>query len=112
MNIEHADGVTIISTDERLDSLDGPKLRETVTELAQESGLMLLLDMEKTGFIDSMGVQTLLSLRKIMTINQGDIKIASPTPRVLETFELTRLYRLFEIHHSVESATKSFHISD
>ena len=108
MKVEKRDDVTIIVTEERVDTLEGPKLRDVVEQLAKESGLRLVLDMGGTRFVDSIGLQTLLSLRKIMTMNQGDIKIARPTPRVLETFELTRLHRVFEIYDSVESAVESF----
>ena len=107
MKVEKIEGITILATDERLDNFDGPKLKEAAEKLAQESGLRLVLDIAKTRFIDSTGLHTLLSLRKIMTMNQGEIKIASPTRRVLETFELTRLDRIFEIHDSVESAVNS-----
>jgi len=107
MKVEKIEGITILATDERLDNFDGPKLKEAAEKLAQESGLRLVLDIAKTRFIDSTGLHTLLSLRKIMTMNQGEIKIASPTRRVLETFELTRLDRLFEIYDSVESAVNS-----
>ena len=108
MKVEKRDDVTIIVMEERVDTLEGPKLRDVVEQLAKESGLRLVLDMGGTRFVDSIGLQTLLSLRKIMTMNQGDIKIARPTPRVLETFELTRLHRVFEIYDSVESAVESF----
>ncbi len=111
MKVEKKDGITVLKTEERLDTLEGPKLRDVVEQLAKESALRLVLDMVGTRFVDSIGLQTLLSLRKIMTINQGDIKIARPTPRVLETFELTRLDRIFEIHDSVESAVDSFILS-
>ena len=108
MKVEKRDGITILTTDERLDILDGPKLKEAAEKLAQESGLRLVLDIAKTGFIDSTGLHTLLSLRKTMTMNQGDIKIARPTPQALKIFQLTRLDRVFEIHDSVESAVESF----
>lgn len=108
MKVEKIEGITILTTDERLDNLDGPKLKEVAEKLAQERGLRLVLDIVKTGFIDSTGLQTLLSLRKTLTMNQGDIKIAGPTPRVLQAFELTRLNRVFEIYDCVESAMESF----
>jgi anti-sigma B factor antagonist len=108
MKVEKIEGITILATDERLDNFDGPKLEEAVKELAQESGLRLVLDIAKTGFIDSTGLHTLLSLRKIMTMNQGDIKIARPTPQAFKVFQLTKLDRVFEIHDSVESAVVSF----
>ena len=66
-----------------------------VKKLAQENGLSLVLDVVKTGFIESSGLQALLSLRTTLTMNQVDMKIGSPTPKVLETYQLTRLHRLF-----------------
>jgi anti-anti-sigma regulatory factor len=41
-------------------------------------------------------------------MNQGDIKIARPTPQAFKVFQLTRLDRVFEIYDSVESAIESF----
>ena len=111
MKVEKKDGITVLIMDERLDSLEGPKLKEAAEQLAKESGLKLVLDMGENRFIDSIGLQTLLSLRKIMTMNQGDIKIARPTPSVLRILQLTRLHRVFDIYDSVESTTESFILS-
>ena len=49
-----------------------------------------------------------MSLHKTLTMNQGEMRIARPTPRVLEILQLTRLHRVFEIYDSVESAVESF----
>ncbi|MGO8877946.1 MAG: STAS domain-containing protein [Desulfomonilaceae bacterium] len=112
MKVQKRDGVTILVTDERLDSLDGPKLRDVVKQLlAQEPCLKLVIDMEKTLFLDSSGCGGLVSSLKTLMNNHGDMKIAGPTPKVLEIFQLTRLHRVFEIHDSVESAVESFNLS-
>lgn len=108
MKVEKRDGITVLITEERLDALDGPKLKEVVTELAQEPGLKLLLDMSITRFVDSMGCGVLLSCLKAVTTNQGDMKIAGPTSRVLETLSVCRLNKVFQIYDSVESAVESF----
>ena len=109
MNVEHINDVTIISPEARLDSLDGPKLKDVVKELLQEPGLKVVIDMGQTLFLDSSGCGGLVSSLKTLLTNNGDMKIARPTPRVLEILQLSRLHRVFEIHDSLESAIKSFH---
>ena len=108
MNVEKREGVTIIETEERLDSLVGPKLKDVVRDLAQNGGLRLIVDMKNTLFIDSSGLGGLLSSLKIVMKHQGDIKIARPTPQALTLLRLTRLHRVFSIHEDVESAIRSF----
>jgi anti-sigma B factor antagonist len=109
MNVEHIDSVTIITTENRLDSLDGPKLKDVVKALSQEPGLKVVIDLGNTLFLDSSGCGGLVSSLKTLLNNNGDIKIARPTPRVMEILQLTRLHKVFEIHDSVEIAMKSFH---
>jgi anti-sigma B factor antagonist len=109
MNVEHIKDVTIISPEARLDSLDGPKLKDVVKKLPQESGLKVVIDMGQTLFLDSSGCGGLVSSLNTLLNNNGEMKIARPTPRCEEILRLTRLHRLFEIHDSVESAINSFH---
>ncbi|MFA6223767.1 MAG: STAS domain-containing protein [Desulfomonilaceae bacterium] len=109
MNVEHIDGVTIISTEDRLDSLDGPKLKDVIKGLAQKPGLKVVIDMGNTLFLDSSGCGGLVSSLNTLLNNNGEMKIARPTPRVIEILQLTRLHRVFQIYDSIESAIKSFH---
>ena len=108
MQVEKRDGITILVTGHRLDAINGARVKEAVKELAQEPGLRLVLDMEKTLFMDSSGCGQLLSMLRALTINHGYLKFARPTPQVLGMFELTRLNKVFEIYDSVESAVESF----
>jgi anti-sigma B factor antagonist len=108
MNVEHVKDVTIISPEARLDSLDGPKLKDVVRELAQEQCLKVVIDMGQTLFLDSSGCGGLVSSLNTLLNNNGEMKIARPTPRVIEILRLTRLHRLFEIHNSIEAAVQSF----
>jgi anti-sigma B factor antagonist len=108
MRIEKKDGVTIIVTDQRLDSLVGSKLKDMVTELALEPGLKLVIDMEQTRFLDSTGCKWLASSAKHVAKNEGNMKIARPSNQPLSVLQMVHLDRLFEIHDSLDSATKSF----
>jgi anti-sigma B factor antagonist len=109
MNVKHMDGVTVISPEARLDSLDGPKLKDVIKGLAQEPGLKVVIDMGNTTFLDSSGCGGLVSSLKSLLDNNGDMSIARPTPKCQKILRLTRLHRLFEIHDSLESAINSFH---
>lgn len=101
-------GVTIIETEQRLDSLVGPKLKDVVKDLTANEGVQIIVDMKETQFIDSSGVGGLLSSLKLVMKSQGDIKIARPTPQALTLLRLTRLHRVFQIYDDLESAVKSF----
>lgn len=101
-------GVTIIETEQRLDSLVGPKLKDVVGDLTENEGVQIIVDMKETQFIDSSGVGGLLSSLKLVMKSQGDIKIARPTPQALTLLRLTRLHRVFQIYDDLESAVKSF----
>ena len=108
MKVEKRDGVTIVSTNEKLDAVNAPKLKEIVQEIAQAGGSKLVMDMEKTRLIDSSGCGALLASLKVLVKNHGDMKIVRPTPEALIVFQLTRLHKVFEIFENLESAVKSF----
>jgi anti-sigma B factor antagonist len=108
MKVEQKDDVTILITDERLDSLAGPHLKDVVKDMSKKSGIKLVIDMEKTLFLDSSGCGGLVSSLKTLLNSNGEMRIARPNPKCLEILRLTRLHRIFEIHDSVESAMKSF----
>lgn len=107
MNVKKIHGVTVLSTDERLDGIVGPKLKDVVKELALESGLKLVVDMEKTSYVDSSGCGALVASLKALIKNHGDMKIARPSAQALTLFQLTRLHKVFQIYDSLESAVES-----
>ncbi len=108
MEIEKKGGITIISTDERLDAVVAPKLKDTVKKIAEETSTKLIIDLEKTKFIDSSGCGALVASLRTLIKNQGDMKIARPSPQAQTLFQLTRLHRVFEIYEDMDQAIKSF----
>jgi anti-sigma B factor antagonist len=108
MEIEKLEGVTVISTDERLDAMIAPKLKEMVKKMSEEASTKLVIDLGKTKFIDSSGCGALVAALRTLLKNHGDLKIARPSPQAKTLFQLTRLHRVFEIHDNLEDAIKSF----
>ncbi len=108
MSIQMISGVAVFETGERLDVIDGQKLKDMVNKLPSETGLRLVVDMGKTRFMDSSGCGGLVwCLRKISS-NNGEIKIARPNETCLQTLTIAKLHRLMDIHNTLESAVKSF----
>jgi len=68
----------------------------------------ILVDFSKVEFADSSFLGALVSGLKKSTVIKGDIKILSLQPPVRAMFELTRLYKVFEIFDNEKDAVKSF----
>ena len=108
VNIEDKEGITILSTEEKLDAVVATKFKDTVKKLAEAGKLKIVIDMGETRFIDSAGCGALVASLRVLLKNKGDMKIARPSPQVRTLFELTRLHRVFEIFDEFDAAIKSF----
>jgi anti-anti-sigma factor len=73
-----------------LDALTAPMLAEALTELDLDEEIVL--DLEELTFIDSVGVQTLLSFAR--SLNGTALVIANPSPAIVRVLEILRLERI------------------
>ena len=108
MEVQQKNGVTVIIMDERFDATVAQKLKDTVKNLAEQSKIQLVIDLSKTRFIDSSGCGALVASLRALIKNNGDMKIAGPSPQAKSLFQLTRLHKVFEICDDVELAIRSF----
>ncbi|MHB8202593.1 MAG: STAS domain-containing protein, partial [Desulfomonilaceae bacterium] len=83
-------------------------LKEAVKKMSEESAAKLVIDLAKTKFIDSSGCGALVASLRTLLKNQGDLKIARPSPQAQTLFQLTRLHRVFEIYDNLDAAIGSF----
>ena len=88
--VEHRDGVVVVQPKGELDIATTPMLDEILTDLASR-GASAVLDLSQVEFIDSSGLQTILTAH---TASQRDgfglTMIAGPPP-VMKVFELAGL---------------------
>lgn len=108
MEVHEKNGITTITTDERLDAVVAPQLKDMVKRLAEQQKMKLVIDLAQTRFIDSSGCGALVASLRALLKNDGDMKIARPSPQAKTLFQLTRLHRVFEIFDDVEGARSSF----
>ncbi len=68
----------------------------------------VIVDLSSVDFVDSSFLGALVAGLKKSTMQNGDLKIVGLQPPVKAMFELTRLYRIFDIFASVDEAVASF----
>lgn len=108
MDIDRIDDIVVITLDERFDAVVAPSFKNEVKALAKGSSVKFVVDMAKCKLIDSSGCGALIASLRIVEKNQGDIKIARPSPQARDLFELTRLHRILEMFDDLDSAVKSY----
>jgi anti-sigma B factor antagonist len=97
----------IIKLEERLDSGNVGDFKKNTAKILNDGVSSVILDFGQTKFIDSIGLGSLVSILKQTAQNNISIVLCSLSPQVRQIFELTRLYRLFNIFESIEDAKKS-----
>ena len=83
-------------------------LKEDLIKRIEENHKNVVIDLSLAEFVDSSFLGTLVAGLKKATMNSGDLKIVGLQAPVRAMFELTRLYRIFDIFESVEDALASF----
>ena len=68
----------------------------------------IIFDLKLMQHIDSSGLGALVSVLQWVNANGGVIKLACLQPRPKIVFDITKVYRVFEIYDTVEDALASF----
>jgi anti-sigma B factor antagonist len=81
-------------------------------EAAIGEARQVVLDMRLVEFVDSSGLSSLVALARALHQRDGELRLAGLQRRVWTVFEVTRLYRTFEIHDTPADAVESFYADD
>jgi anti-sigma B factor antagonist len=100
--------VTIIEVDGQLIVGNRQELKQMVLDAIDKGARKVLVDFERTGYIDSSGLGVLVSLAKKIREGGGDLRLANLNDDLQTLFELTKLDTLFQISQSREHALESF----
>ncbi|MFQ3567323.1 MAG: STAS domain-containing protein [Aggregatilineales bacterium] len=92
----------IIQADERLDASTNQQMKEHWQRAA--SFPFLIVDLENTTFIDSVGLATLVSGLKLARQRGGELILVNPSENVRIIFDLTHMDRVFQIAPTIQAA--------
>lgn len=92
-----------------LEATNAGDFRASVEATVVESEVrQVVLDMRPIEFVDSSGLSAIIALSRALRRQGGELRLAGLQRYVWTVFEVTRLYRAFEIHDTVDEAVESF----
>ena len=96
-----------VSLDGRLVAACSGEFKEKVMSHMDDTK-NFLIDLSKMSHIDSSGLGVLVGLLQTATAAGGTVKLACLQNRPRIVFDITKVYRVFEIYDNVNSALESF----
>jgi anti-anti-sigma factor len=104
---EEYNQVCVLSVDGDLTSENASALRTASEERINNRQVVdFIVDLEKSGFIDSEGLETLLWLKRRSDDLFGQAKLVGLDDNCRKILEITRLEHRFECHKDVPAALK------
>jgi anti-sigma B factor antagonist len=90
-----------------LDLATAPALRQEVLALVNSGQRSIVLDLTSTGFLDSLGLGTIVAVWKRLRVLGGELLVVCPEPRLQRVFRVVDLDRILPLHATVEDALGS-----
>ena len=110
MNIQTSElkRVTLFEITGRIDSTNANELGEALNTAIDSGRTQIVLDLSNVEYMSSAGLRELVAALKKVKRGTGDLRLASPSPRVLEVLELAGLDSIFKIFPTQVEAVGSF----
>jgi len=108
INVRKTGNVVVVTPVGDVNAHSAPELDAKLDELIGQGEQNYVLDLGDVPFMDSSGLGIMVKIFKRIRIGDGDVKLASPTPAIMNILRLTRLERVFDIYEEQEAAVTSF----
>ncbi len=100
--------VVTIDVPRRLTSEISGELKKLMKELLEQGKYKIVINLEKTKYMDSSGLGAIVSKIAATRTKGGDIRLAAPQQTIIDLLELTHINQIVKIYDTVEEAVKSF----
>ena len=100
--------ITVVEVEGQLIVGNRQDLKQKVLDEVDKGAKKVLIDFERTGYIDSSGLGVLVSLAKRIRDAGGELRLANLHDELQTLFELTKLDTLFQISKTRDNALESF----
>jgi anti-anti-sigma factor len=84
------------------------QLRKDFEEIIKNNNKKVLMDFSAVSYVDSSGLATLIEMLQRLKKIGGKLRISNMDQKVKNIFEVTKLYKFFEIFETREGAIKDF----
>lgn len=108
IDVENLKRVDLITVKGRIDSSNASEMDEALQGVMNDGRYNIVLDLSEVTYMSSAGLRALVSALRESKKRRGDVRIASPSERVVEVLDLAGLAPLFEIYENRTMAVGSF----
>ena len=106
-NFENVGNVLKVTLDGRLVASCSEEFKDAMFERLRDSK-RVVMDLRKMGHIDSSGLGALVSILQWINSNGGTLKLFGLQSRPKIVFDITKVYRVFDIYNTEEEALAAF----
>ncbi|MEM6794195.1 MAG: STAS domain-containing protein [Acidobacteriota bacterium] len=101
---DRQDGIAVIHTDGYINNQGGEEIAQVAYELIDKGQKRLLLNLEKTKIVNSIGISILIEIIEKMIEIDGRLAFCSLTPTIEKTFNIMGLTQYASIFSDEETA--------
>jgi len=105
---ERQDKVSILSLAGRIDSSNAKTFEESLMSRLNALARPVLLDLSALQYISSAGLRVVLMAAKQQQARSCKFALCSPSPEILEVFEVSGFNRIIEIHREKAAALAGY----
>lgn len=99
---------SVVSVSGRVDSNTAPAFEEALKAVLDEGQHNVILELSGVEFLSSAGLRGMVSTLKACKNAGGDLRVATPSERVVEVMQLAGLTTLFTVFDDLTAAVGSF----
>jgi anti-sigma B factor antagonist len=105
---EQDNGIDLVKIKGMIDSESEDTLQIFLDDLFSNGKRKFILDFKEVEYLNSKGLGVIASLLRKVRKDNGDVRLISLSPSILELFTITRLDQVFSIKENLESAVLDF----
>ena len=102
--VEVVEGVPVVTAPEEIDIANAAGLRAALLEAAGPGRAMVVVDMSRTRFCDSAGLNALVAAARQARADSGEVRLVITGEAVARVVALTGVDRVIPIYASLEDA--------
>ncbi len=102
-----APGVSLVSLRGEFDLAAAPALREQLLEILSDRSSDVVVDLSEVTVIDSSTLGVLLMALRALKAEGRSLSLVARDERVMKTFRITALDRLFDVYESLDQASEA-----
>jgi anti-sigma B factor antagonist len=102
--LSQVNGLPVIQADVEIDATNAQDLRTAILAAISTGTERLIVDMSRTEFCDSTGLNVLVRAHKRLADAGGELLLVASEPTLLRIFKVTGMDTLFHIYASLDEA--------